>query len=250
MDRQVFAYSSLLDPRPGEPGNLPLVEHALELGRTRWLWEGAVRLCYVPTAAGDDPRAIEVYEQVFGDREDVDLSVLRLFPAPNVPDVRKHLLRQDVVLVEGGSLVNLLAVWRAHGLHEVLAECWEEGIVLAGSGAGSQVWHAGGPTASWSDQLEPFRDGLGLLPFSNGVHHDSPRRLRAPYRRMVARGELPPGYATEDGVALHFVGTELAEAVTVRPKAKAWRLEPNLRGGCSEQPVPTRLLEPAAPSHQ
>ena len=74
-----------------------------------------MRLCYLPTAVGDDPRAIEVYEQVFGDREDVDFSVLRLFPGPSVPDVRKHLLRQDVVLVEGGSLVNLLAVWRAHG---------------------------------------------------------------------------------------------------------------------------------------
>ena len=124
-----------------------------------------------------------------------------------MPDVRKHLLRQDVVLVEDGSLVNLLAVWRAHGMQEVLTECWEEGIVLTGSGAGSQVWHAGGPTRSLSDQLEPYADGLGLLPFSNGVHHDSPRRLRAPYRRMVARGELPPGYATEDGVGLHFVGT-------------------------------------------
>jgi peptidase E len=242
MDRQVFAFSGVLSPRPGERGNLPLVEHALDLGRTRWLWDGAVRLCYLPTAIGDDPRAIEVYEQVFGNREDIDFSVLQLFPGPNVPDVRKHLLRQDVVLVEGGSLVNLLAVWRAHGLHEVLTECWEEGIVLAGSGAGSQCWHSGGPTTSWSDQLEPCADGLALLPFSNGVHHDSPKRLRAPYRRMVARAELLPGYATEDGVALHYVGSELAEAVTVRPGARAWHLRPNGVGGCTEEPVETRLI--------
>jgi hypothetical protein len=59
---------------------------------------------------------------------------------------------------------------------------------------------------------------------------------------MVARGELPAGYATEEGVGLHYVGTELAEAVTVRPKARAWRLAPNGRGGCTEQPVETRLL--------
>lgn len=242
MDRQVFAYSGVLDPRPGEPGNLPLVEHALDLGRTRWLWDGAVRLCYLPTAVGDDPRAIAIYERIFGDRDDVDLSVLRLFPGPSVPDVRKHLLRQDVVLVEDGSLVNLLAVWRAHGMREVLTECWEEGIVLTGSGAGSQVWHAGGPTTSLSDQLEPLTDGLGFLPYSNGVHHDSPRRLRAPYRRMVARGELFPGYATEDGVGLHFIGTVLEEAVTVRSGAMAWHLRPNGRGGCAETPVEARLL--------
>jgi hypothetical protein len=45
VERQVFAFSGVLSPAPGERGNLPLVEHALELGRTRWLWEGAVRLC-------------------------------------------------------------------------------------------------------------------------------------------------------------------------------------------------------------
>jgi peptidase E len=242
MDRQVFAFSGILTPRPGEPGNLPLLEHALDLGRTRWLWEGAVRLCYLPTAVGDAPTAVAAYEQVFGQREDVDFSVLRLFPRPGVPDVRKHLLRQDVVLVEGGSLVNLLAVWRAHGLDEVLTECWEEGVVLTGSGAGSQCWHTGGPTDAWSEELQPCTEGLGLLPFSNAVHHDSPRRLRAPYRRMVARGELPPGHATEEGVGLHYVGTELAEAVTVRPKARAWHLEPNGRGGCAERAIDARVL--------
>jgi hypothetical protein len=61
---------------------------------------------------------------------------------------------------------------------------------------------------------------------------------------MVARGELPPGYATEDGVGLHYIGTELAEAVTVRPGARAWHLRPNGLGGCAEQQVETRLLEP------
>ena len=242
MDRQVFAFSGVLTPRAGERGNLPLVEHALDLGRTRWLWEGAVRLCYLPTAIGDDPTAIAAYEQVFGERDDVDLSVLRLFPQPSVPDARKHLLRQDVVLVEGGSLVNLLAVWRAHGLDEALTECWEEGVVLAGAGAGGQCWHAGGPTSSWSEELEPCVDGLALLPYSNAVHHDSPKRLRAPYRRMVAKGDLPPGYATEDGVGLHYVGTELAEAVTVRPGARAWHLEPNGRGGCAERPIEPRVI--------
>jgi hypothetical protein len=60
---------------------------------------------------------------------------------------------------------------------------------------------------------------------------------------MVARGELLPGYATEDGVGLHVVGTELEEAVTVRPGAKAWHLRPNGRGGCTETPVEARLLE-------
>ena len=243
MRRQVFAFSGVLEPRPGERGNLPLVEHALDLGRERWMWNGPVRVCYVPTAVGDDPAAIAVYERIFGARDDVDLTVLRLFPQPNVPDVREHLLRQDVVLVEGGSVVNLMAVWRAHGLPEVLRDCWEAGVVLAGPSAGSLCWHVGGPTDSWSERLDAFTDGLALLPFSNGVHDDlAGQSRRATYRRLVASGELPGGYATEDGVGLHYIGTELAEAVTVRPEAKAWRVGPNGRGGFLEQPVVARPI--------
>jgi hypothetical protein len=62
---------------------------------------------------------------------------------------------------------------------------------------------------------------------------------------MVARAEVRPGYATEDGVGLHYVGTELEEAVSVRPTAKAWHLRPNGLGGCTEEPVATRVLDAA-----
>ena len=238
MRRQVFAFSGVLEPRPGERGNRPLLDHVLALGGSRRVTEGPVRLCYVPTAVGDDPAAVTAYQRVFGGRDDVVLSVLRLSPQPNLPDVRAHLLTQDVVLVEGGSVVNLMAVWRAHGLPAVLRECWWAGIVLAGPSAGSLCWHVGGPTDAWSTedsgQLAPFTEGLGLLPFSNGVHDDAagqPRR--SVYRSMVASRELPGGYATEDGVGLHYLGTELAEAVTVRPGARAWRVDPAEAGAAA-----------------
>lgn len=157
-----------------------------------------------------------------------------------MPDVRAHLLAQDVILVNGGSVVNLMAVWRAHGLPAILRECWEAGVVLAGWSAGSLCWHVGGPTDSYRDGLDPFLDGLGLLPYSNGVHDDfagQPRRRV--YRVMVADGTLPPGYAGEDGVGLHYVGTELREAVTVRPGGAAWWVD---RGG--DRRIPARMLEP------
>ena len=111
---------------------------------------------------------------------------------------------------------SLMAVWRAHGLPEILRECWEAGVVLAGASAGSLCWHRGGPTDSFGDQLAPFTDGLGLVPFSNGVHDDfadQPRRRI--YRDLIASGALAGGYATEDGVGLHYVGTALHEAVSV-----------------------------------
>ncbi|MCZ2823905.1 MULTISPECIES: peptidase E [unclassified Modestobacter] len=243
MRRQVFAFSGVIQPRPGERGNRPLLEHVLALGAARRTDGGPVRLCYLPTAVGDDPAAVSAYQRVFGGRDDVVLSVLRLFPQPSVPDVRSHLLTQDVVLVEGGSVVNLMAVWRAHGLHTVLRECWEAGVVLAGPSAGSLCWHVGGPTDSWSDRLDPFTDGLGFLPYSNGVHDDlTDQPRRETYRRLVAAGTLPAGHATEDGVGLHYVGSELAEAVTVRPGARAWRVDPDERNGWTERAITPREI--------
>ena len=169
-----------------------------------------------------------------------ELSVLTLFPQPSVPDPCGHLLSQDLLLVEGGSVVNLMAVWRAHRLDVLMRECWEAGVVLSGVGAGSLCWHLGGPTDSFRDALDPFADGVGLLPFSNGVHDDfddQPRRTT--YRRLVADGTLSPGYASEDGVVRHYVGTELREAVSVRRGARAWWVD---RDGA--RPVPTRYLDP------
>jgi hypothetical protein len=57
-------------------------------------------------------------------------------------------------------------------------------------------------------------NGLGLLPYANGVHYDSEPQRRPLFRRLIADGVLPDGYASDDGVGLLYRGTELVEAVT------------------------------------
>jgi predicted ribosome quality control (RQC) complex YloA/Tae2 family protein len=113
MDRQVFAFSGVLEPRPGERGNLPLVEHALELGRTRWLWDGAVRLCYLPTAIGDDPRAIEVDPERTpgGNLEDKVAAVKKIKRARAIGSARLAAAERDIAALAGD-----LAVLRAGAL--------------------------------------------------------------------------------------------------------------------------------------
>lgn len=202
------------------------------------------RVCYVPTALGDSRETLDNWYARAGQFGAAELSHLQLFTQPNVPDVRAHLLAQDVIWVSGGSVVNLLAVWRAHRLEEIMRECWESGVVLGGPSAGSLCWHLGGVTDSYRDALDPVTDGLGFLSFSNGVHDDladQPRRRS--YREMVAAGTLGPGYATEDGVALHYVGTELHEAVGILPGRNAWHVTP-AAGGYRETPVPARYWLP------
>lgn len=237
--QQIFAFSGVLYPTPGGRGTSDLVDHAVGLagpGRRS-------RVCYVPTAVGDLAEAIAAKAAYFAGRADVEFSVLRLFTQPSVPDVRAHLLRQDVILVEGGSVVNLMAVWRAHGLPRIMRECWDAGVVLAGSSAGSLCWHAGGPTDSFGDSLDPFTDGLGFIPGSNSVHDDlADQPRRRVYRDLVASGELPGGYATEDGVGLHYVGTRLQETVSILAGKQCWRVEPDGNGGYTEKAVTPRLL--------
>jgi peptidase E len=237
--QQIFAFSGVLKPNEGDPDSSALIDHALKLAGTG----RPARVCYIPTAVGDSKEAVSFYTAAFAVTADTEFSALRLFTQPSVPDIRGHLLSQDVILVEGGSVVNLMAVWRAHGLPQILRECWNAGVVLTGSSAGSLCWHLGGPTDSFGDSLDVFADGLGLVPYSNGVHDDlddQPRRRV--YREFVATGRLPAGYATEDGVGLHYVGTELREAVTILPGKRAWRVEPDGNGDYAEHAVAPRLI--------
>ncbi|HEY2792455.1 MAG TPA: peptidase E [Micromonosporaceae bacterium] len=235
--RQIFAFSGVLNYDGNGKPPFMLIEHAVGLAGIE---PGApVRICYIPTAIGDQQTAIEAQTETFQTRiPGAQFSTLRLFTQPSFPDIREHLLAQDVIFVEGGSVVNLMAIWRVHGLRPILRECWEQGIVLTGVSAGSICWHLGGPTDSYSDALDPFDDGMGILPYSNGVHDDFPEQPRREiYRRYVDEGKCAPGYASEDGVGLHYIGTELHEAVTVVDGKTGWWVEPG-----RAVPVPTRLL--------
>jgi peptidase E len=222
-------------PHDWAPG--PVFDLAVELAGS----PAGPRLCYLGTATGDDPaRVAGVYGAFAGSA--VRVSHLSLFPMPTVPDLRAHLLAQDVVWVGGGSVANLLAVWRVHGLDEVLAECWRAGVVLGGVSAGSLCWHVGGTTDSYGPDLRPVTDGLGLIPASNGVHYDSEEQRRPLYQRLVADGTLPPGHATDDGVGLVYRGTALVEAVADRPGKAAWRVERGPDGTAVETRVEPRRL--------
>jgi peptidase E len=210
---------------------------ALELSRPR----ATPRLCYLATAVGDaGDSLVRAYAAL--SELDVRLSHLSLFPMPNVEDVREHLLRQDVIWVGGGSVVNLLAVWRAHGLDRVLHECWQAGIVLGGVSAGSLCWHVGGTTDSYGLLLRPITDGLGWLPYANGVHYDSEAQRRPLLEQLVGSGTLPTAYATDDGVGLIYRGTDMVEAVADVEGKSAYLVERGEDGRAHETRIAPRLL--------
>jgi dipeptidase E len=203
-----------------EPHNPALDDYVLSLTDA-----AEPRVCLLPTASGDGEAQIRQFHATFGARacEPSHVALFRLGRRP-VP-LRETLLARDIIYVGGGSMLGLLAVWRALGLDAILRECWEAGVVLAGLSAGAMCWFEWGVSTSLGSP-EPAR-GLGFLPGSLSVHADGePDRLPI-YRRAVAAGTVPAGWAADDGVGLLFRGTALAEVVSSRPRAGARRVEPN-----------------------
>ena len=201
-----------------EPSNPLLDDFVLGLAGTH-----EPRILFLPTASGDESAQITAFRMRFGDRtcaaEHLSLFRLSDWRRP-VPEV---VLEQDIVYVGGGSMRNLLAVWRAHGLDRTLVRAWERGVVLAGLSAGAMCWFEAGVTRSGGSP-EPIA-GLSLLSGSLSVHADGePERLPV-WISAVRSGALPGGWALDDGVGLLFRGLVLARAVGSRPGAGAQRVD-------------------------
>ena len=198
------------------------------------------RICLLPTASGDPEDQIARFRRAFAERDCVPevISLFRL--GENPVDLREELLAQDVIYAGGGSMVNLVAIWHAHGLDEILRECWREGILICGQSAGAMIWFQGGITSS---QGEPaVAAGLGLLPGSACVHYLSQPVRRRTFLRAIAAGELDSGLGLEDQTGVLFEDTELVESISAREGAEVW--EATLEdGGVVETELHSRRLE-------
>jgi peptidase E len=198
------------------------------------------RMCLLATAMGDDKAVLHYLTEAAQDRG-FAASHLSLFPMPNVDDVTAHLLGQDVVWVFGGSVAGLLAMWRLHGVDTALHTAWQAGVVLTGISAGSICWHVGGTTDSFGPELRAVTDGIGFVPYANGVHYDSEDQRRPLLHRLVGGGLLPAAYATDDGAGVLYRGTEFVEAVAEKANAAAYFVEA-VDGEAVETRLDTRRL--------
>ncbi len=198
------------------------------------------KVCFIPTASGDaDGYIVGFYRAFSADRWRP--THLPLFHR-TVADLRAFILEQDVVYVGGGNTAALLAIWRQHGLDEVLREAWERGVVLSGVSAGANCWFEASSTDSFGPQLEPLADGLGLLPGSFCPHYDGEALRRPRLGEFVTADRLPGGWAADNHVALRFEGTGFVEAVTSVPGASAYIVAKAPDGTFDERAVPTRAL--------
>jgi dipeptidase E len=201
-----------------EPNNPLLDDYVLSLASAK-----EPRILFLPTASGDTTAQINAFHARFADRFCIPehLSLFRLGEVKR--PLAEIVLEQDIVYVGGGSMRNLLAIWRAHGLDRLLEQAWRAGVVLAGLSAGAMCWFEGGVTRS-SGPPAPMA-GLGLLEGSLTVHADGePERLPV-WLASVRDGTLPGGWAVDDGVGLLFRGQRLQRVVSSRPGAGAQRVD-------------------------
>jgi dipeptidase E len=198
------------------------------------------RICFLPTASGDPREQTTRFFERFA-AWPCEPTILSLFHlARDRIDPREHLLAQDAIYVGGGSMRNMLAIWREHGVDQAMRVAWERGVVLAGLSAGAMCWFRGGVTESGGAPAPV--DGLGLLEGSLSVHMDGePERLPV-FRAAVASGRLAPGFAADDGAALLFAGPRLQACVASGPSARVVRVTPGGAEGTLLQEMPMSLL--------
>jgi peptidase E len=197
------------------------------------------RVCFVGTASGDAESARYKFYEAMAALEcrPTHLSLVQ----PPTADLAAFVLEQDAIYVGGGNTRSMLALWREWGLDVALRAAYERGVVLGGISAGMICWFEFGITDSVPGSLSPLKC-LGWLPGTACPHYDGEAERRPSFHRLLAAGRIPPGYAADDGAALHFVDDSLAEVVASRPAARAYRLAIE-EGVVAETALPQRVLD-------
>jgi dipeptidase E len=198
------------------------------------------KICLLPTASGDPQDQIAAFYGTMERRGCVP-SAISLFRLGDTPiDFAQHLLAQDAIYVTGGSMVNLLALWREHGIDEVMKEAHARGILLCGYSAGSMCWFESGISRGGGAPA-PVR-GLGLIEGSHCVHYSQDPARRDAYRHAIADGRMSPGIALDDHAAALISDGQLVETVRSRETASAFKVERTAGDRTKEIALQPRLL--------
>ncbi|MCW3157065.1 peptidase E [Micropruina sonneratiae] len=193
------------------------------------------QVCFAPTAAGDDAGYIHRFLTAYGSLG-VRTSVLTLWQDAAASIDR--LAEADLLFVGGGSTVNLMALWEAHGVTDVIRQRYGDGaLVLAGISAGACCWYTGCVTDSFGD-LRPWLGGMGLVRGSFCPHLDGEPERDPMFTAAIAAGDLPGGYAADDGAGVHYVDGVPAHFIAEAEGHAVYRVLPN------DVPGPTVIREP------
>ena len=215
----------------------PFVRYMAALtGKTR------PKLLYLPTASADSPGSIIAWFRTCA-ALDVQPLVQESFIASSrqTQSWEEVLLSVDGIVASGGNTLNQQAIWKAQGIDVILRQAWDRGIVLGGASAGSLCWFEEGTTDSRPKELTTVKC-LGFLKGSHCPHYDREPDRRPLYTKLIASGQMKPGYACDNDAGIYFEDDEVKRVVASRKGAKAYYVSAD-GGQAVERPLEPELLE-------
>jgi len=196
------------------------------------------KLLYLPTASADSPQGIISWYQSCAPL-DVEPSHQISFIASTRQNRSwdEVFLSVDGIVCSGGNTLNQQAIWKAQGIDAILRQAWDRGVVLGGASAGSLCWFEEGTTDSRPKELSKV-ECLGFLKGSHSPHYDAEKDRRPLYQKLIAAGQVKPGYGCDNDAGIYFEDNEVKRVVSARAGAKCYHVS------IVDGKVVERVLEP------
>jgi peptidase E len=182
------------------------------------------KLLYLPTASADNPQGIINWFRACAPLS-VEPSAQESFIASTrqLRTWEEVLLSVDGIVCSGGNTLNQQAIWKAQGMDVILRQAWDRGIVLGGASAGSLCWFDEGTTDSRPKELTIVKC-LGFIKGSHSPHYDAEPGRRPLYQRLIASGQMQPGYACDNDAGIYFEDNEPKRFVATRRGARVYHV--------------------------
>lgn len=200
------------------------------------------KICFIPTATGDNPINIIRW---YGYCEDLPLRpyVLKSFIAStsSPKSFEEIIMSMDAIVVGGGNTLNMIAIWKAHGIDKILRNAYEKGTIMAGGSAGSLCWFTGGSTDSRPKELS-IVECLGFLNYSHSPHYLNEKKRRPLYQELILSNKLKAGYACDDMAGLLFVNGKMEKSISLNAENKNYFVSIK-DGKINEELLPADIID-------
>ena len=181
-----------------------------------------IKLGFLATASKDDVKKISLFYKKF-ENKNLELSHFNL--TQKIDGFSSWILNKDIIYVGGGNTSFMLDIWRKNSLDKIFKKAYENGIVLAGVSAGAGCWFDWILSDSVGPGLKPLK-GISLISGSCTPHSSEEKRIDQ-FELNIKNGELPPGLAIDDGVAVLFIDGKPSEVYSSRKNHKAYFIDTN-----------------------
>lgn len=180
------------------------------------------KLLYLPTASADSPQGIiNWYRACSPLAVEASHQISFIASTQQARSWEEVFLSVDGIVCSGGNTLNQQAIWKAQGIDAVLRQAWDRGIVLGGASAGSLCWFEEGTTDSRPKALSIVQ-GLGFLKGSHSPHYDAEPGRRPLYQKLIAGGQMKPGYACDNDAGIYFEDNAVKRVVATREGARVY----------------------------